>query len=238
MRQPEAFFAALGRRQDMRIKQVVEDIANACVAHRSGKADPYGQGYPSVLSMIMTLQEEAESAGTPDQRRAATDAQSFARRRLAKELSEEAVVLERRIADASYGGRGGDVSGSIGLVTERIAMAGKLAEVGPAAHPNLCRLLTSPNQNLRAEVLSAFHHPKYAWLLPLIVESARDGDANVVREAYTAARSTVGGAPNPMQPVPPLDQNASEQQQVEALRKALLAWWEREGKAKYGEGEK
>jgi hypothetical protein len=38
--------------------------------------------------------------------------------------------------------------------------------------------------------------------------------------------------------VPPLDQNASEQQQVEALRKALLAWWEREGKAKYGEGEK
>jgi hypothetical protein len=65
-----------------------------------------------------------------------------------------------------------------------------------------------------------------------------DGNAEAVEEAYAAARSIVGGSPNPMQPAAPFDEKAPRQQRVEELRKALLAWWQREGQAKYGGGGK
>ena len=145
--------------------------------------------------------------------------------------------LERKIASTPYGGRSGDVSGSVALGTPRIALARRLAQAGPATYPNFRRLLTSPDQGLRAEVLSAFHNPEYTWLLPLMVEAARDGDSFTVLEAYAAARSTVGG-PNPMRPEQPLADSLTLEQRAEELRKAMLAWWEREGRAKYGEGAK
>ena len=227
--QPRLFFEMLDRFDDQQVLTVLKALLD--VPDASGEALFGSKQAARELEAHLESQDGAVRA-------MAQVALDFVRRRFGADVRDDAEALERRIVAAPYGGRSGNVSGSISLMTERIVLAGRLAEAGAAAYPNLRRLLTSPDQKLRAEVLGAFHHPKYTWLLPLIMESARDGDADTVREAYAAARNTVGGSPNPMQPVPPLDPNASDQQQVQALRNALLAWWEREGQAKYGGGEK
>ena len=233
--QPGLFIQELERLPDEDVKMVLQRLLNDLSGY-----DDSVPGFWQEVQLKGFAQDFENRLQSKDRRirEAALAALDFMRRRFAKELAEDVTALERRIAAAPYGGRSGDVSGSIGLSTERIVLAGKLAEAGPAVYPNLRRLLTSPDQRLRAEVLSAFHHPRYAWLLPLIVESARDGSADTVEEAYSAARSIVGGSPNPMQPAAPFDENTARQQRVEELRKALLAWWAREGQAKHGGGGK
>jgi len=245
--QPGPFLEVLSDCPDDQTKRTIETIMLIALsqdgfrsAHRDELTGQKHCGFPSALELIRGMESHLAKVRRPEVRQALAVAIDFTSRRFARELTqaEDAEGLERRIAAAPYGGRSGDVSGSISLITERIVLAGKLAEAGPVAYPNLRRLLTSPDRNLRAEVLSALHHPKYAWLLPLIVESARDGNAEAIEEAYAAARSIVGGSPNPMQPAAPLDEKTSRQQRVEELRKALLAWWQREGQAKFGEPKK
>ena len=70
------------------------------------------------------------------------------------------------------------------------------------------------------------------WLLPLIVANAKHEDLSFARLAIQAAQDITGETfigdwdkPDTLEEVTAKD------------RKKLLAWWDREGKAKYGRGE-
>jgi hypothetical protein len=110
---------------------------------------------------------------------------------------------------------------------DREMAACKLADLGPIAGPAFRRLLQSNDMDVRVNALIGVCNPRSTWALPLVADCARD-ESNlpiiwtVVRtaEEITGQTFRTGGR--------------SQSELLEARRK-LMAWWEREGQAKYGE---
>jgi hypothetical protein len=106
------------------------------------------------------------------------------------------------------------------------AAAEKLGDVGPRALPAFKRLLQSEDYANRASVLhSGLGRPGHTWALPLIVETARDSDDTIAQDAIWAAEDVLGKR---------WVFGAQHLEYVPEARRSLLAWWEREGRAKYG----
>jgi hypothetical protein len=106
------------------------------------------------------------------------------------------------------------------------AAAEKLGDVGPQALPAFKRLLQSEDSANWTFVLhSGLGHPGRTWALPLIVQTARDSDDEIGRDAIWAAENVLGKR---------WAFGARDLEDVPEARRRLLAWWEREGRAKYG----
>ena len=109
---------------------------------------------------------------------------------------------------------------------DREVAAEELANLGPVAYPAFQRLLQSNDMDVRVNALIGVCNPRSTWALPLVAGSAQDQSNlpiiwTVVRtaEEITGQTFRTGGR--------------SQSELLEARRK-LMAWWEREGRAKYG----
>jgi len=117
----------------------------------------------------------------------------------------------------------------------RTIAARKLANCGAQAEPAFRRLLQTGDSRFRVEVVRAIYGSKHLWALPLLIEMTADEDPRVVREAIGGADSIV--ADRSFTSGGWMDNPGPQQAVVDSCRKKLLAWWKREGKAKYGRGE-
>jgi len=109
---------------------------------------------------------------------------------------------------------------------DREIAACKLADLGPVAYPAFQRLLQSNDMDVRVNALIGVCNPRSTWALPLVAGSAQDQSNlpiiwTVVRtaEEITGQTFRTGGR---------------SQEELFEARRRLLAWWEREGRAKYG----
>jgi hypothetical protein len=127
--------------------------------------------------------------------------------------------LERRIRSM--------YSGSIEDV--RMFEFRKLANCGPQAYRSFERLVNR-SPDLRWSAMRALRKPADSWALPLVVESANSAQFETVHAALIAAKRITG-----KNFVPWTDRFPS-MPDPGPHRKRLLAWWESEGKAKYGRG--
>ncbi len=116
---------------------------------------------------------------------------------------------------------------------------GELVSLGPAAEPALRRLLAL--SRARKSVLVLLGKRGARWALPLVVEhlAAPDEDPGAGAAAVYAAERFSGEAFFPRRPatgkktfVPVMP----EPDNVARARRAVLDWWEREGRARYGRG--
>lgn len=109
--------------------------------------------------------------------------------------------------------------------------ARSLVDIGPQSRPTLERLLRSENPIVRRMVVIALGRSKQPWAMALLVEASRDTNIDVAwRAVYFAGtitdqsffrEGTYSG--DPWAP-------------LRAARRSLLNWWEREGRAEYGDG--
>lgn len=97
-----------------------------------------------------------------------------------------------------------------------ICAISELAQIGPPAEPALKRLLSSRDRELRHNVALELNRRGAEWTMPLLVFAAQDRDAQVADTALQGVELLLDGSAS--------FSSADE----------LLAWWEREGKAKYG----
>ena len=127
-----------------------------------------------------------------------------------------------------------------GLFRETEKRATRLARVGPASLPAFERLLRDEDIGNRHEILLGLRDADATWAMPLVVEVARKGDRDLPGWAILVACSLAKRAfadekdlevclhqvPNNLHVFVPEG------------RAKLFDWWEREGKARYGGGEK
>jgi hypothetical protein len=125
------------------------------------------------------------------------------------------------------------------FVGPRVQAARRLADIGPAAYASFNRLLNGSDDLLAIQVLSALGEPRDSWALPLIVHAASGKDAEKTPWAIGVAQNITDrkfypARPDTGQPRPP----PLTEEDVAQGQRNLLDWWEREGKAMYGEGQK
>ena len=129
--------------------------------------------------------------------------------------------------------------------TERVDAATRLVRLGQAAGPALDRLLRSEDRGVRRDVFAGIGNSSAAWTIPIVIAACRrEKDSRVGAMGLAAAGVLTGREPLPSDYAEAgtgLGQvhegmGPSPVRYSERLRD-LLAWWEREGKAKYGRGE-
>jgi len=107
------------------------------------------------------------------------------------------------------------------------AAAVELVRIGPAARPAIRRLLRSATPGLRWDMLTGIRDANQKWVVAEVVDSCRDEqDGKILGFAASVMRHLVGIT------------LSARSEETAALRRQILDWWEREGKAKYGEGGK
>jgi hypothetical protein len=126
----------------------------------------------------------------------------------------------------------------------------ELATLGPAAYGAFDRLLENPEQGVRLACVAALFDARPRWDYPLLIKASQDRDVEVAVRAISVVQlrtneeffpkrlgngwvtgyyivSVVAGNEK---------WRTMSQEEVGPIREALLAWWDREGKAKYGRG--
>ena len=104
----------------------------------------------------------------------------------------------------------------------------KLEALGPAARAAAGRLLAPNGAWYRGQVIQDIGRKENRWLLPALVRLAREErDTAVVHLAVSAAEPMSGRIFFPLTPT-------AGRTGVEEARGRFIAWWERDGQAKYG----
>jgi hypothetical protein len=136
----------------------------------------------------------------------------------------------------------------IGTAKEGTETLEKLLEAGPAAAPALERIIASLSANRQMRVMHCLAEAGKVWTVRSLVSSIRIGKPYLAQEALGAVERISGQAFFPNGPMWTRDPNpparagewtgrAISPAELQAGRKNFLAWWEREGKAKYGRSE-
>jgi hypothetical protein len=146
----------------------------------------------------------------------------------------------RRAPGASY--TAGPDGWKIALDLPRTQAARALADLGPSSEMAFRRLLNSRNSKLNGYVLKALNRPEDSWALPMLVDIAKHEDLELAEDAIYAAQRIAGESFFPPQKGTgdisdiPLG-GIRKPKGVEPARVRLLAWWNREGRARYGRRE-
>jgi hypothetical protein len=135
----------------------------------------------------------------------------------------------------------------IGTAKEGTNTLEKLLEVGPAAAPALERVIASLSADRQMRVMHCLAETDEAWTVRALVSSVRNGKHYLAMDALDAAERLTGqvffpkGRRSVPPPNPPIKDcvvgRAVDAAEVKEGRKNFLAWWNREGKAKYGRSE-
>ena len=137
----------------------------------------------------------------------------------------------------------------IGTAKEGTEALGRLIELGPAAASAIERALSSLPADRQMRVMDCLAEAGEAWTVRALVSSVRGGKPYLVREALDTAERVTGqvffpnGPRSTRNPNPPIRAGewtgrAIQPAELEVGRERFLAWWESEGQAKYGGGEK
>jgi hypothetical protein len=113
------------------------------------------------------------------------------------------------------------------IPNRRCLAVGRLADLGPAGYPAIRRLLTTSDADMKTDVLMGLHRLDYKWAFPLVIEEIRDARSKEhIATGLSLAEFFEGRSflPKP-------------EQTLDEARQALLDWWEKEGKARYGSSE-
>ena len=115
----------------------------------------------------------------------------------------------------------------------------KLACAGPQAYPAYERLLGVAAPAHKAQMLEVAARNQARWAIPLVVEMAEKGDAEVISAAVEAAERLADRDFFPRSSLSGVSLGAEFEwpaEEVSKGRRNLFSWWNREGKAKYAGG--
>lgn len=119
----------------------------------------------------------------------------------------------------------------LGVDQAKVAAAMKLATIGEPAQAAFRRLLASEDSSVRYNAVEALSTGDPHWALSLLVDAAKqEADGRVQANIVSTARYLSGHRPS--------NSSCSASGEWKQGIPDLLAWWEREGKAKYDRGGK
>ena len=112
-----------------------------------------------------------------------------------------------------------------GYSRKRVDAVRDLAALGPGAYQAVDRLLKNREMYPYWHVFGGLEEARATWALPLVIRACRSEDAQVAGRAVMAVEKLSGKTFHSAHP------------SIEGLaryRPQVLAWWESEGRAKYG----
>jgi hypothetical protein len=136
------------------------------------------------------------------------------------------LYMERQVMQASsFPGIGG-----LGVKTARQEKAEELARLGPVTYHAFARLLKAEHPGDQMVVLHALAETKSTWALPLFAEYIQSPGRKPLFAAVAAGDTeTMVGKQFMLH-----KSTGTDNQLYKETRRRFLVWWEREGKAKYG----
>ncbi len=157
---------------------------------------------------------------------------SYWERGVLRKAPADGLVEQLKASSNIFTARSGSATPLVLEQIDGLPEALNLVDAGPRAGGALGRLLQASDREVRGVTSLALEMRKPPWVLPLVMQAVESKDVDIALNAvFTAQRLTDEDFG-----LDAASGSIEDRKLLPDARKRLLAWWEREGKAKYGSG--